>query len=234
MKIYYTRGFEEEKENPLYQLEIAKFRLGNLGDFNAEDDQYSTINKKDLQQLNITYIQDNGISLAPSKLGITYKDYYDLEVIQDASYLTLSMEIPGNNVSMINSISPYNTIFVYYKNEVTNKDDIAFVLFDIERISNEYLRINPLYLETNRNIIKIPRPSHKCTINYGKSMDTEFLEGCGVGSPSSIYENINEKKQWERYVSVVSYESYLLEKRSEDEYHHLDTTFINKFGLKEY
>ena len=238
MNIYYTRGFIELKNNPFYHIEISKFQLGNLGG-NPNKDGVRSLLAKEFESLSLEYLMNKGINLVPT--GTNYKQFYDLEAILDNTSITLSIEIPKTNVSIVNSLNPYNTIFVLYKNLLDNKHDIAFILIDAIQ-SGDSVKLSPLSLETDRNIIKIPQFAYSCSIEFENSSDIEFLEGSGLAEPRALRESnginsraieISDPKE-KRYVSVVSFESYLQEIRSQDEFDHLDSVFINKFGLKIY
>ena len=238
MNIYHTKGFINLKKDPFYHIEISKFKLGNLGEKLDETSTDRFLSKDEFESLDMNYLKNHGIPLAPS--SINYKNYYDLETILDDSSITLSMEIPRTNVSITNSYKPYNTIFVIYKNLLNDSEEIAFILSDIEYYSGSVYKLNPLPLEKDRNIFKIPKFSYSCTIEFGASNDVKFLEGSGLSEPRSMYEKeignyteVYDPKD-KRYVSVVSYDSYLQEIRSQDENDHLDSTFINKFGIKIY
>lgn len=216
MIIYYTEGLKKILNDPSRYIKISKFKLG-------ESRAVSSI-----EELEDSW--DKGTSPTIGE--------YDLEGIYKNSCLTLSIKIPSYDVSL-SDIDAYDIIYVLYEDLTLRSEEnslkLAFILSgNINSTENGLLEFMPLYLEPERTIINIKDFNFRCSIKLGQDSDLEFLEGIGLDSPKNIYTNEEINNEDIRYVSRESYETYLQEVRDQDEYKHLDTAFINKYGLKIY
>lgn len=216
MIIYYTEDFKKILKEPSRYIRISKFKLG-------ESRAISDI--KEIENL-----WDNGTSPTVGEYNLegTYKD----------SDLTLSITIPSYDISS-NDMDAYDIIYVLYEDLTlrtnSNSLNLAFILSGNIVQEGDILVFKPLYLEPERTIITIKDFNASCSIQLGQNSDLEFLEGPGLGKPRNVYtdeEYINNEDI--RYVSRNSYEAYLQETRNHDDYKHLDTVYINKYGLKIY
>ena len=213
MTIYYTRGFKEVLNNPSRYIKISKFRA--ISETLLEN--YKGLSSEDL---NIPFSPTGG--------------YYDSEGIIQDNLLTLSIEIPSSDVS----INDYTALLFFY-DDVLNSNEypqLAFILsgsISLDDKNSESMILGKLDLE-NRTIINIPNFNHRCSICLSQTDDLKFLEGKGLGKISSLYLNIDESEKPLRYVSIDSYEAYLLELRGMDDSNHSYTTYINNYGLKVY
>lgn len=214
MKIYFTEGFREVLKNPAMHVKLSKFKLG-----------------KDMKSLwgdngsNLVNILDSYVS---AKFPVSR--FYEFDAVLKDSLLTLSISIPESDASL----DEYDVLFIYYENLFNNSSEIGILLFnEPQQDSLGNISFASLDLEPLRTIINISDFSSKCYISFLEDPDLIFLEGPGFGN-TNVYHTDNVNSEDLRYVSRKSYETYLLEKRSEDEYYHLYTTFINKYGLKIY
>ena len=208
MRIYFTKGFREVLNSPS-QIKLSKLKLG-----------------KDMKSL---WGNDgsNLINVSNDYISTRYQvsQFYEFDAVLKDSLLTLSISIPESDASL----DEYDVLFIYYENLFDKSLEIGILLFNEPDDSQSF---TPLNLEPLRTIINISDFSPKCHISFLEDPDLIFLEGPGFGNSNVYHETINPEDL--RYVSRNSYEAYLLEKRSEDDYDHLYTTFINKYGLKIY
>ena len=230
MVVYYTEGFKEILNNPSKYIKISKFKLGESGSVTGNKEF------KTLPDIAKEEIWDNGTAPSIEEAARRYR----LEGTLKNSTLTLSIEFPEYD-SAAGDMDGYDILYVLYEDLALGdgKQRLAFILSgDIVNLGtkeNPEFEFKPLYFDPIRTIINIENFNPKCSIVFKQSQDLEFLEGPGLGKPKSIYVYLNDDIEGEiGYVSRVSYEAYLLEKRSQDEYNHPDTTFINKYGLKIY
>jgi hypothetical protein len=220
MIIYYTKDFEKILKEPSRYIKISKFKLG---------ESRSISNIEELKDL---WNQGTSPTVGEYELEGTYKD----------SSLVLSIEIPNYDISSRDP-DAYDILYVLYEDLTLRLTDsklkLAFILSGgIHENLDGLLRFDPLYLEPNRSIIRIEDFNAQCSIALNQSQDLMFLEGIGLGKPKNIYtaleQNINSTGESLGYVSRNSYEAYLQEIRNQDDYRHLDTAYINKYGLKIY
>lgn len=213
MIIYYTEDFKRVLNNPSSYINISKFRV---------------IAEKELENFKeLTSDEINMLSYSPSG------GYYKAEGIILDSLLTLSIEIPSSDIS----INDYTALLIYYENVLNYNEPprLAFIISgSMNKKDSTTLELGKLNLEASRTIINITKFNYNCSIYLDQTQDLEFLEGKGVGKINTLYLNIDKSEKSLRYVSRDSYESYLHELRSTDDYSHLHTTFINNYGLKVY
>lgn len=219
MKVYFTEKFKEILKSPDRYIEIGKFRLGS----------YSQSVKK-LSDIDWRYMNQRDSGRSPTD------GYYQFSSILSDSVLTLNMEIPSYDIGLLNE-EYYKLVYAVYTDLMTSENGIAFILCgDTFFNSESMLEILPLRLSRDKNIITVSNFNPQCLIKLSSDEDTQFLEGPGLGKYYNIYSapEIGETEKDTRYVSLLSYDSYLLEKKSQDDYDHLETIFINKFGIKIY
>jgi hypothetical protein len=211
MKVYFTEEFKRLSGDSSSRLSLQKFKLG----------AYSTPVSK-WSDLDWTYMTSKDSGRSPTD------GYYTFTSILRDGTLDMCLEIPGYDVGML-SQDYYKLIYVIYSDDIRGSSGLAFVLLgDTWKDKDGIYQIAPLRLNRSRNIISVPGIEGKCHIDTSMSEDTEFLEGVGLGDPGNL------GVVTEGYVSRDSYDIYRTEKLSTDEYPHLETVYINKFGIKIY
>lgn len=226
MIIYYTEGFENKLKDPSSYIQISKFKLGETRPI--------SYNSREMLDEKLEALWNVGTSPTDGE--------YNLEGVYKDSTLTLSINIPNTDVSS-NDMDAYDIVYVLYEDLVSGEKgnlNLAFIIAGgIDVDASGISGFKPLFLDPQRTILNIEKfgiEKPKCSIKLGQSPDLEFLEGTGLGKIFSIYtkQTYSYDNLDLRYVSRKSYEAYLLEKRTQDDYEHRETTYINNYGLKVY
>lgn len=161
--------------------------------------------------INNTYL--NTIEIKSPTTG-----YYGFTSIWDKETLFLNLQIPDLDLGILSN--EYRVIYLFYKDLETNEILLGAVL------------MNPgkTILDLGRNnLIEILNFTYSCSLVLDLSKDNFFLEGHGNNPYSNIFNGEDTD-----LVEKSSYESWMVEKLSDDSYNHFDTVFINKFGIKTY
>lgn len=144
--------------------------------------------------------------------------YYSFSSILDSNILQVSLIPPNSDIS----VELYKSIIIFYTDLETNEEDIAFV---ISLQGSEKLR-------RATNLINIKNFNPICQVEYNQSKDTERLEGRGQGRYTDIWSIEEEDNLY--YITLDSYIEYNQLEKSKDNTKHLDTTYIDEYGLKIY
>ena len=219
MRLIVLPAFNEILQNQKKNIKISSYILAS---FKFEDDVEVPI---DLHEITKDFI-DKEIERSP--ITGTF-EFNALEIEKDK--FSLNIKIPNSNTGVLDEEN-YKIIYVFYEDLNTGVQDLGFLLtgnYYINEESNK-VEIFPIRLSRNINIINIPLP-HNCNIITNNEDDINFLEGKGIGMSL----NINKyKDKSSNFISRKSYTSYLLSEQQNDGLGHIRTTFINKFGIKEY
>lgn len=222
MKIYFTEEFRKILNSSDKFVELGKFKLG----------MYPT-KVKSFSEVDLNYLRIVEQQRSPGE------GYYQFNSIYSDSTLIMSVIVPDYDQGLLRE--DYKIIYGMYKDllsstENSTGDDakLAFILVSDYYINDKSeIEVPYLRLGLTRNIITINNFNPKCTFELSCEDDTKFLEGPGLEKYYNLYlyeEDSNKKG----FISLNSYKSYLLEKRTQDSYDHLETTYINKFGIKIY
>lgn len=205
MRIHFTNLFKNLLKFDQFCIELGYYRLG-------------TNNEVSYKEMTITDIEkDSGRSPTSG--------FYALDGIlfPEDNKIMISFKIPENELS---KPKDYKVLYGIYKNLQSGNVGLAFVI----ECENE--------LTDERNIITFPLPEYKCSISFKDfDEDISLLEKSGVGKNYNMYNYLRShptKSVDRNFLSKSSFDSYYNNIRSEDEFDHNNTVYINKFGIKIY
>lgn len=242
MRIFISSLFKNLLDIEQCCLELGYYKLGTLDDIKNSEGNFI----ESLEDLRMNFLdQDKGRS--PSNGVYTY----DGILFPHENKMTISLKVPEGDQGLIEN--SYKAIYCIYKNLLTDRGDIAFIITG-DKLDNEtnlfikyinnfgeegrIFNSKTLNLSTEKNIITFNFPTYRCNLTMArKDEDIIFLEGCGIGNNYNIYRYLekNIKKSVDKnFLSKNSFDSYYKTTRSDDDYSHDNTVFINKFGIKIY
>lgn len=146
--------------------------------------------------------------------------YYSYSAIKDSEKLQITLSPPDSDVS----VQLYDTVIFIYEDLVSGSTGVGFVVI-LEKSGN-----NPETLRRALNYIDIYGFDPKCKVTYERTLDTERLEGPGQGSWQGMW----NKGDKDAFITLESWKAWNQIYRSKDELDHLDTAWINEYGLKQY
>jgi hypothetical protein len=264
MRIFISNLFKELLKIEQCCLELGYYKLGTLDSIRIENSQgdyrlvggnrlkedYDNASEsdmfEDLNNFELDYI-DNDQGRSPTTGVYTFNG-----IIQPLeNKMIISLKVPTYDQGM--SENEYKVIYCIYKNLLTGNGGIAFIITGDELDENEKIFIygknqfdgeerifnsKPLNLSLETNIITLPIPEYKCTLLVTqKDDDIVFLENSGIGKNYNIFRYIEghpTKPVDKNFLAKNSFDSFYKTTRSEDEFSHNSTVFINKFGIKIY
>ena len=147
--------------------------------------------------------------------------YYNYSAIKDSEKLQITLNPPGSDYS----VEKYNTVMFIYEDLVSETSGVGFVII-LEREENK----EPEILRRALNYIDIYGFDPKCKVTYERTLDTERLEGPGQGRWQGMW----SKRDKDAFITLESWKAWNQIYRSKDELDHLDTAWINEYGLKQY
>ena len=216
--ILFTDSFKGILNNPLRSIKLSKFKMS-----------YQKQIWESLGGIDLNYVLTR-VQSVPQDSMTGEAVFYEFDSCIKDSLFTISFGIPDYDVSL----DDYNTIYLFYDDILTGETELAGIIYGFEYDIEEECNVpKSLKIEPDRTIINLSGFKPKCHVSIKQGTDLSFLEGTGFGELANLYQ-VNHQEDDIRYVSRVSYEAYLQEKRNEDECDHLYTTFINKYGLKIY
>lgn len=225
MKIIYTKKFKETISQPWSNISLGNIKL--RGGTNTG-----------LTRQDISKIMDDS-KLSSLLLSESTERTYESEIIS----------LPGGGIQVYISIPPedqsfhteeyfYQVIMFFYTNMLTDEESLAFVCYEnidykIGEDESESLEdpviFADLKLTTRKNIITFPQFKWSGNINFSQSNVIKFLE-----SPTGPYE-INPVQKTTGLINKNSWESWVVDSMSEKTLTPwIETTFINKYGIKIY
>ena len=146
--------------------------------------------------------------------------YYSYSAIKDTKKLQITLSPPDSDVS----VQLYDTVIFIYEDLVSGSTGVGFVVI-LEKSGD-----NPETLRRALNYIDIYGFEPKCKVTYERTLDTERLEGPGQGSWQGMW----GKGDNDAFITLESWKAWNQIYRSKDELDHLDTAWINEYGLKQY
>lgn len=146
--------------------------------------------------------------------------YYSYSAIKDSEKLQITLSPPDSDVS----VQLYDTVIFIYEDLVSGSTGVGFVVI-LEKSGD-----NPETLRRALNYIDIYGFEPKCKVTYERTLDTERLEGPGQGSWQGMW----SKGDNDAFITLESWKAWNQIYRSKDELDHLDTAWINEYGLKQY
>lgn len=146
--------------------------------------------------------------------------YYSYSAIKDSEKLQITLSPPDSDVS----VQLYDTVIFIYEDLVSGSTGVGFVVI-LEKSGD-----NPETLRRALNYIDIYGFDPKCKVTYERTLDTERLEGPGQGSWQGMW----SKGDNDAFITLESWKAWNQIYRSKDELDHLDTAWINEYGLKQY
>ncbi len=146
--------------------------------------------------------------------------YYSYSAIKDSEKLQITLSPPDSDVS----VQLYDTVIFIYEDLVSGSTGVGFVVI-LEKSGS-----NPETLRRALNYIDIYGFDPKCKVTYERTLDTERLEGPGQGQWQGMW----GKGDNDAFITLESWKAWNQIYRSKDELDHLDTAWINEYGLKQY
>ena len=146
--------------------------------------------------------------------------YYSYSAIKDSEKLQITLSPPDSDVS----VQLYDTVIFIYEDLVSGSTGVGFVVI-LEKSGD-----NPETLRRALNYIDIYGFEPKCKVTYERTLDTERLEGPGQG----VWQGMWSKGDKDAFITLESWKAWNQIYRSKDELDHLDTAWINEYGLKQY
>lgn len=146
--------------------------------------------------------------------------YYSYSAIKDSEKLQITLSPPDSDVS----VQLYDTVIFIYEDLVSGSTGVGFVVI-LEKSGD-----NPETLRRALNYIDIYGFEPKCKVTYERTLDTERLEGPGQGGWQGMW----SKGDQDAFITLESWKAWNQIYRSKDELDHLDTAWINEYGLKQY
>ena len=146
--------------------------------------------------------------------------YYSYSAIKDSEKLQITLSPPDSDVS----VQLYDTVIFIYEDLVSGSTGVGFVVI-LEKSGD-----NPETLRRALNYIDIYGFEPKCKVTYERTLDTERLEGPGQGGCQGMW----SKGDQDAFITLESWKAWNQIYRSKDELDHLDTAWINEYGLKQY
>ena len=146
--------------------------------------------------------------------------YYSYSAIKDSEKLQITLSPPDSDVS----VQLYDTVIFIYEDLVSGSTGVGFVVI-LEKSGD-----NPETLRRALNYIDIYGFEPKCKVTYERTLDTERLEGPGQGPWQGMW----SKGDQDAFITLQSWKAWNQIYRSKDELDHLDTAWINEYGLKQY
>lgn len=146
--------------------------------------------------------------------------YYSYSAIKDSEKLQITLSPPDSDVS----VQLYDTVIFIYEDLVSGSTGVGFVVI-LEKSGD-----NPETLRRALNYIDIYGFDPKCKVTYERTLDTERLEGPGQGTWQGMW----SKGDKDAFITLESWKAWNQIYRSKDELDHLDTAWINEYGLKQY
>ena len=146
--------------------------------------------------------------------------YYSYSAIKDSEKLQITLSPPDSDVS----VQLYDTVIFIYEDLVSGSTGVGFVVI-LEKSGDD-----PEILRRALNYIDIYGFEPKCKVTYERTLDTERLEGPGQGGWQGMW----GKGDKDAFITLESWKAWNQIYRSKDELDHLDTAWINEYGLKQY
>ena len=146
--------------------------------------------------------------------------YYSYSAIKDSEKLQITLSPPDSDVS----VQLYDTVIFIYEDLVSGSTGVGFAVI-LEKSGD-----SPETLRRALNYIDIYGFDPKCKVTYERTLDTERLEGPGQGSWQGMW----SKGDSDAFITLESWKAWNQIYRSKDELDHLDTAWINEYGLKQY
>lgn len=146
--------------------------------------------------------------------------YYSYSAIKDSEKLQITLSPPDSDVS----VQLYDTVIFIYEDLVSGSTGVGFVVI-LEKSGD-----SPETLRRALNYIDIYGFDPKCKVTYERTLDTERLEGPGQGQWQGMW----CKGDKDAFITLESWKAWNQIYRSKDELDHLDTAWINEYGLKQY
>ena len=219
MKILYTKKFKEILDQPWSSIYLGKVELrdGNVSGIRGRDIPGPMDDKIANKFL------DNNIP-------------WNTDIISlPGGGIQIFFEVPKEDQSFRNEVFRYQVIMFFFRDLLNDSgDSLAFVCY--ENI-NEGKELGPdtpviftgMELTTRKNIITLPKLTWKCNINLSQTEVTKFLES-PVGnlevSPFLSDSGYSSKESWKAWMVDSISERTLTP--------WIETTYINKYGLKIY
>lgn len=226
MKLLYTKTFKDAIKDQYRRITLGKYKL--RGGFNTE-----------LSELTPEGIEAGSFSETASPTW----GYYDAEFVRYGDGLQISFDIPIMDSSLYTEIYYYQVMLFYFTDHTKEleepKINLAFILFKDYSLnpSSSEIDFSGLELVTHRNIITIPKFSCKCNLDFYQGNFTSFLEN-PWGQETRDVEGVGKENYDLKKKNFASVKSWIA--RTEDSYSEeknlewLETSYINKFGLKIY
>lgn len=222
MKILYTKKFKEKLSQPWSNISLGKVKLRGGTNTGLTRNHVSGI-----LDFTSTFLYDNIMN-----------ETYNSEIIQlPEGGIQIYLSIPEENQSFHGEDYYYQVIMFYYTDILTDSESLAFVCYEDIKYLNEGQDISPedkvefinLKLTSRKNIITLPKFSWVGNINFSQSRVTEFLE--------SKEENleVNPCLSDTGFISKESWKAWSIESLSDNlTTPWIETTYINKYGIKIY
>lgn len=223
MKILYTKKFKEALSQPWRNISLGKIKL--RGGTNTG------LTRKDISKI---------LEFPESFTGTeSTQRTYDSEMISlPEGGIQIYIDIPKEDQSFHDESFYYQVIMFFFTDLLTGIESLAFVCYgDIDYLG-ESDDISPqdkvifknLDLTSRKNIITIPSFSWVCNIEFSQSEIIEFLE-----SPVGKLRVSPPYTQNDGYISKESWKSWTIDYLSgENSTPWIETTYINKYGIKIY
>lgn len=221
MKILYTKKFKEVLSQPWGNISLGKVKL--RGGTNTG------LTRQDISK----------IIEIPYSFSVTESTQrtYNSEVIRlPKGGIQIYLDIPEEDQSFYSSEYYYQALLFFFTDLMTNKDSLAFVCYeDIKYLEGQETSpkddvvFTGLTLNTRKNIITLPNFSWNCNISFSQSEVIKFLES-SVGNLE-----VSPYSSGIGYASKDSWKAWIVDSLSEGSLTPwIETTYINKYGIKIY
>lgn len=222
MKILYTKKFKETLSQPWNNISLGEIKLRrgtNTG----------------LTKKNISGNLLDGIGLDSfTETFVTNRTYTPEIIRRSEGGIQICFEIPREDQNFYNEEEEisYQTILFFYTDLLTNSESLAFVCYgdiDSRDDDSDFIKFINLNLTSRKNIITLPKFSWVCNINFSQSEVIKFLE-----SPVGNFE-VSPYLSEIGYTSKESWKAWMIDSISDETLTPwIETTYINKYGIKIY
>lgn len=234
MKLFLKKDFVTILSTYDKAVKLGWFKLGtSTGEFPINSSLGETLDENFTE----SYCELQDIGRSPTN------GYYEYDYLfkDKEDTLQISFNPPDTDLGVRSTLERgYYTVFYGFYSDYEEPDvkKLGFVLFpDYSAEDGLFVIEDKFQMDHNINIFNIPL-KHNCMIVPGVTGDTEFLEGTGHTEYHNIYKKNTKddgtpSEVYSKYVSVESYDDFLLDLKSEDQYIH-HNAYLNKFGIKIY